>query len=681
MVHPKPKTSNYVCLRNPPESYLEEITPGHVASDGNLEISPEYANKKVQSGSAPLHHSFNRLSNIYELWLQSLKNFRQNNCLGSRPQYGDDKWSPYKWQSYQDVDTRVQQLSTALSNIGVRRGDRVGIYGTNSPEWMISLLACHRMGYICVPLYDSLGENSVLYIVNQTECKVVFVHNKKITSFMKSMLGFNHRLLAVVVWGTYTEYTPRSNIAGVPRYNFDTFEWQNQKSIVRATPPEDNDIAVILYTSNGGVDPLGVMISHQSLLSELGALKVHAEAIGFEFDMEQDIFISYLPLAHSFDFVTEHFMISEGIPIGYWRGDSQYLFSDMQLLKPTIMIGVPRIFERLHSNVLEAVDKSGFARKHLFNAAYKRKVNAIKGGAPINRAFRIGDRLLFNQIKQHLGGNLRLVIVGGAPLLEQTYNFVQVCLCAPCLQVYGLTECSGGAFMTYPQAKMAGTVGVCLTCNTFCLQAVPDMGFSPSDDPPRGEILLRGENIFQGYFKMGKHTEKVLERNGWFHTGDVGELSPEGVLRIIDQQKVNFKLSHGEYVVPEKLENQYKQCPYIDQIWIYGNSHKSFLVAIVVPNRARLLKELKQPIGITGAEYLNVCKGRRARLAILQMLMFTANELKLLGFEKVQNLYLEPEHFSVENNLLTAAHKLKRVPLLRKYQARIEQLYIEVKQN
>ncbi|CAI0406754.1 unnamed protein product, partial [Linum tenue] len=282
------------------------------------------------------------------------------------------------------------------------------------------------------------------------------------------------------------------------------------------------------------------------------------------------------------------------------------------------------------------------------------------------------------QTKQALGGRVRILLSGAAPLPRHVEDFLRVISCSTLSQGYGLTESCGGSFTSigdiYP---MVGTVGVPMTTIEARLESVPEMGYDALASVPRGEICLRGNTLFSGYHKREDLTREVLV-DGWFHTGDIGELQPNGAMKIIDRKKNIFKLSQGEYVAVENLENTYSRCPLVASIWVYGNSFESFLVAVVVPDKQAIEEWAKQH-NVEG-DYKALCEDKNARNYVLDELNSTGKKHQLKGFELLKGVHLEPVPFGMERDLVTPTFKLKRPQLLKYYKECIDQLYSEAKE-
>ncbi|KXZ56780.1 hypothetical protein GPECTOR_1g702 [Gonium pectorale] len=289
--------------------------------------------------------------------------------------------------------------------------------------------------------------------------------------------------------------------------------------------------------------------------------------------------------------------------------------------------------------------------------------------------------LVLNNIKQRLGGRVRVLVSGSAPLSQQIEAFMRVVTCAPFVQGYGLTETCAASFIATPDNPAhVGSVGSPMPATELRLEAVPELGYSPSDKPPRGEVCVRGPALFSGYFGQEALTREAIDSDGFFHTGDVGEISGDGTLRIIDRKKNIFKLSQGEYIAVEKVENVYKTCPMVEQVWVYGDSHQPCLVGVVVPGEKALrawAAEAGQATAGVGpdASLAELCASPAATSAVLSAMAATGKAEKLNSLEQVKAIKLVPEQFTVENDLMTPSYKLKRAPLLKRYQPDIKTMY------
>ncbi|KAI4343126.1 hypothetical protein MLD38_027664 [Melastoma candidum] len=327
----------------------------------------------------------------------------------------------------------------------------------------------------------------------------------------------------------------------------------------------------------------------------------------------------------------------------------------------------------MFSGLTQKISAGGLLRSTLFNLAYSYKLFNMNRGRKHGDAAPIFDRIVFNKVKQGLGGSVRLILSGAAPLSTHVEAFLRVVTCSYVLQGYGLTETCAGTFVSLPnEISMLGTVGPPVPNVDVCLESVPEMGYDALASTPRGEVCVRGKTLFSGYYKREDLTKEVMI-DGWFHTGDVGEWQPDGSLKIIDRKKNIFKLSQGEYVAVENLENIYGLVSAIDSIWVYGNSFESFLVAVVNPKR-EALEAWAQENGISG-DFESLCSDPRCKEFIIGELSKIGKEKKLKGFEFIKAVHLDPVPFDMERDLLTPTYKKKRPQLLKYYQSVIDSIY------
>ncbi|XP_031261184.1 long chain acyl-CoA synthetase 2-like [Pistacia vera] len=433
-----------------------------------------------------------------------------------------------------------------------------------------------------------------------------------------------------------------------------------------------------MYTSGTTGEPKGVVLTNEVIMTEVLSIDQLFE-ITDKGRSEEDTYFSFLPLAHIYDQTMENYCIYKGCSIGFWRGDVRYLMDDIQELKPTIFCGVPRVYDRIYTGISNKIASGGLLSKKVYEFAYNYKLSYLEKGLPQDKAAPRLDNYVFSKIRQALGGRLQVMLSGAAPLPMHVEEFLRVTSGTPITQGYGLTESCGGCFTSLANVfPMMGTVGVPITTIEARLESVPEMGYDALSSMPRGEICLRGTTLFSGYYKRPDITKEVVV-DGWFHTGDIGEWQPNGAMKIIDRKKNIFKLSQGEYVAVESIENIYLQCPLIASIWVYGNSFESFLVAVVVPDK-KALEEWAANHLPEAVDYKSLCKNLKARKYILDELNSTGQKHKLRGFEMLKAVYLEPTPFDIERDLVTPTFKLKRPQLLKYYQNQIDELYSEAKE-
>ncbi|XP_051145447.1 long chain acyl-CoA synthetase 4-like isoform X2 [Andrographis paniculata] len=644
------------------------------AKDGKGSV---YRNESVKDGFKPLPQ---RLQSCWDSFCESVEKYPENRMLGEREMLPGGKAGEYRWLSYRQVHQVVMQVGASMLAQGISQGGRCGIYGANCPQWIITMQACNALGLYCVPLYDTLGAGAVEYIICHAEISIAFVESNKISEILKTFPYTQKYLKTIVSFGEFTQDQKQTAANfGCNIYSWDDFLLlgkKNKQFELDLPTKKRADICTIMYTSGTTGDPKGVMISNEAVLSIISGVNHHLETIDEEF-RENDVYLSYLPLAHIFDRVMEELFISKGASIGFWQKDIKKLLDDIKELKPTALCAVPRVLDRIYSGLLEKVSSAGILRHTLFNAAYSYKLRNISKGYKHKEAAPTFDKLIFNKINQGLGGNLRLILSGAAPLSPTVETFLRTVTCAHVLQGYGLTETCAGSFVARPdEFSMIGTVGPPLPIVDIRLESVPDMGYDALSSTPRGEICIRGKCLFSGYYKREDLTKEVMI-DEWFHTGDIGEWQPDGSMKIIDRKKNIFKLSQGEYVSVENLESIYSLCSSIDSIWIYGSSYKSYLVAVVNPN-IESLEHWAAGEGQVSGDIDTICKNPKARDYILGELTKIGKEKKLKGFEFIKAVHIDPVPFDMERDLLTPTYKKKRNKFYNYYQTAVEDMYEKI---
>ncbi|MEW5303069.1 MAG: hypothetical protein WDW36_005797 [Sanguina aurantia] len=653
----------------PTFSSLVEVHPAGQTAD-NTEFGPTYrAAFSTEQGLA------GDVKTLFELFQRSSELYADRPCLGERAAVAGVA-QPFEFLTYKESATAVADIAAGYARLGIVAMDKVGIIGANCREWMIAMQACNRQSLCCVPLYETLGDNAVEFVLSHSEARMVVAAAAKLPVLRAALPKVSSTLtLGVVYWGE----AAAADVEAIKGLGYSVHSWAELAALGRETPvfpepPAPEDLCTIMYTSGTTGDPKGVMLSHRAVISTIAAVVQYMAHHGEILDAN-DSFLSYLPLAHIFDRVVEEFMLSLGARIGYWRGDIRKLGEDIEAFKPTLFAGVPRVFERVVNGVKDKLKGAGFVSNTIFNIAKARKLHFMKAGFRHNEASVISDRLVFNKIKSKLGGRVRVIITGGAPMAESTEEFMRVTMCAPVVQGYGLTETCAASCIASPfNFNHCGTVGAPMPMTELRLVAVPEMKYCPTSDPPKGEVCLRGPGLFSGYFKNEEMTKETMDADGFFRTGDIGEILADGTLRIFDRKKNIFKLSQGEYIAAEKLENVYKGCEMVEQIWVYGDSFKSCVVAVVVPKETSVMAWATEK-GMEG-DFKTLVATPAFNKCMLQALEAAGRAGKLKkGLEEVKAVHLSAEQFSVENDLLTPTFKLKRGPLKTRFTSEIDALY------
>ncbi|NXP45208.1 ACSL4 ligase, partial [Heliornis fulica] len=628
-----------------------------------------------------------------KLFDHALAKFGKKDCLGTREILSEENemqpngkvfkkliLGTYKWLSYEEVNEKVSRLGSGLTALGLAPKSTVVIFCETRAEWIIAALTCFKYNFPLVTLYATLGEEAVTYGLNECGASYLVTSVELLESKLKTALPQVSCLKHIIYVDKKTinksEY-PES----VEIHSMQTVEELGAKPENASVPPSrpvPTDLALVMYTSGSTGRPKGVMMQHKNLIAGMTGQCERIPGLG-----PKDTYIGYLPLAHVLELTAEISCITYGCRIGY---SSPLTLSDQSskikkgskgdctVLKPTLMAAVPEIMDRIYKNVMSKVQEMNYIQRTLFKIGYDYKLEQIKRGydAPLCNV------LLFKKVKALLGGNVRMMLSGGAPLSPQTQRFMNICFCCPVGQGYGLTETCGAGTITEVADYSTGRVGAPLICCEIKLRDWQEGGYTNKDKPnPRGEIVIGGPNVSMGYFKNEDKTaeEFSIDEHGqrWFCTGDIGEFHPDGCLQIIDRKKDLVKLQAGEYVSLGKVEAALKNCPLIDNICAYAKSDQSYVISFVVPNQKKLTALAEQK-GIHGT-WVDICNNPTMEAEILQEIKEVANKMKLERFEIPIKVRLSPEPWTPETGLVTDAFKLKRKELKNHYLNDIERMY------
>ncbi|ESR46569.1 hypothetical protein CICLE_v10000461mg [Citrus x clementina] len=608
------------------------------------------------------------IGTLHDNFIYAVENYPDYKYLGTRVRV-DGTVGGYKWMTYGEVSAARKEIGSGLLFHGLQKGVRIGLYLINRPEWLIVDHACSAYSYISVPLYDTLGPDAVKYVVNHAEIEAIFCIPQTLNTLLSFISEIPSVHLIVVVGGKDEHLPSLPSTSGVKLISYLQLQSQGCSSPQPFCPPKPEDIATICYTSGTTGTPKGVVLTHGNLISNVAGFSLMVQFY------PSDIYMSYLPLAHIYERANQIVSVYYGVAVGFYQGDNLKLMDDLAVLKPTIFPSVPRLYNRIYSGITNAVKASGTLREKLFTAAYNSKKQAIVSGQTPSKMW---DRLVFNKIRERLGGRVRFMGSGASPLSPDVMDFLKVCFGCQVMEGYGMTETSCIISAIDKGDNLSGHVGSPNPACEIKLVDVPEMNYTSEDQPhPRGEICVRGPIVFQGYYKNEVQTREVIDGDGWLHTGDIGLWLPGGRLKIIDRKKNIFKLAQGEYVAPEKIENVYAKCKFVLQCFIYGDSFNSCLVAIVAVD-PDVLKDWAASQGIKFEDLEQLCNDLRARAAVLAEMNAVGEEGQLRGFEYAKAVTLMPEPFSVENGLLTPTFKIKRPQAKERFAKAISNMYAEL---
>ncbi|KAK6310587.1 hypothetical protein J4Q44_G00186420 [Coregonus suidteri] len=581
--------------------------------------------------------------------------------------------------SYEETYQSAVCFGSGLAALGQRPQCNIAIFCETRAEWMIAAQACFIYNFPLVTLYSTLGGAAIAHGLNETEITHIITSKDLLHSRLKAILLEVPRLQHIIVVDSKPTSWP-----GFPRgimvHNMDAVQELGSRPdnmAVERRQPLPSDIAVIMYTSGSTGIPKGVMISHSNIIAGVTGM---AERIP-DLD-ETDTYIGYLPLAHVLELSAEMVCIAHGCCIGYSSpltlADQSTKIKkgskgDTSVLKPTLMAAVPEIMDRIYKNVMTKVEEMSSVQRTLFVLAYNYKMEQITKGYSTP----LCDSLVFRKVRSLLGGHMRVLLSGGAPLSAATQRFMNICLCCPVGQGYGLTETCGAGTISEMWDYSTGRVGAPLVCSEITLKDWEEGGYYSTDKPhPRGEIVIGGPNVTMGYYKneVKNREDFFVDSNGqrWFCTGDIGEFHPDGCLKIIDRKKDLVKLQAGEYVSLGKVEAMLKNCPFVDNICAYANSDQSYVIGFVVPNQKQLMV-LAEQRGLRGS-WEEICNNPDMERDVLRIITEAALSAKLERFEIPKKIRLSAEPWTPETGLVTDAFKLKRKALKSHYQDDIERI-------
>lgn len=612
-----------------------------------------------------LHYYFSDAKTLYEIFQRGLAVSDNGPCLGYRKPN-----QPYRWLSYKQVSDRAEYLGSCLLHKGhtPSQDSLVGIFAQNRPEWVISEFACYTYSMVAVPLYDTLGAEAVIYIINKADITTVICDTpqKALVLISNVEKGLTPGLKLVILMDPFEEdLKKRGEKCGVEILSLFDAENLGKENFRKPVPPAPEDLSIICFTSGTTGDPKGAMLTHANIVSNASGFLKCVESV-FQPNPE-DVTISYLPLAHMFDRIVQAVVYSCGAKVGFFQGDIRLLPDDMKTLKPTLFPTVPRLLNKIYDKVQNEAKTP--LKKFLLNLAVARKFSEVKKG--IIRRDSLWDKLIFGKIQESLGGKVRFLITGAAPISPPVLTFLRAAMGCLVFEAYGQTECTAGCTVTLPGDWKSGHVGVPMACNHVKLEDVPDMNYFAVNN--EGEICIRGPNVFKGYLKDPEKTQEALDKDGWLHTGDIGRWLPNGALKVIDRKKNIFKLAQGEYIAPEKIETIYIRSSLVSQIFVHGETLRAFLVGVVVPD-LDALPSFAAKIGVKGS-IEELCQNQTIKKAILEDIQKTGTEGGLKSFEQVKCIHLHPEPFSIENGLLTPTLKAKRGDLAKHFGTQIKSLY------
>lgn len=568
----------------------------------------------------------------------------------------EGRWVPI---SSDEIIERAKNIAAGLHAIGIRRGDRVALLSESRAEWTLTDAGCIFGGVIDVPIYPTLAPPQVRYILNDSGASALIIEGREKFEELKDILGECPDLKRIIYFdpdGISAEGMSLQQLEDLGR----DFQQQHPALLDQlAHEISPNDLATIIYTSGTTGEPKGVMLTHSNLVTNL------IDSSGHLSFGEHDVALSVLPLSHVFERQAMYMYLHQGMSV-YFAESLLTIGPNLREVRPTILVGVPRIFEKIYARIQERAGEAGkfastmlawsvdVAREYAKHKLAHRPVPLL-----LTLKHKVASKLVFSKWHAAFGGRMRLLLSGGAALPEDlTYIYLGAGI--PILQGYGLTETSPVLTSSGIENMRVGTVG----------RAIPNVEIRIAAD---GEIEARGPNIMRGYYNKTEETRAVFTDDGWFKTGDVGTLDEDGYLRITDRKKELFKTSGGKYISPQPIEQEIKGSRFVNQVVLIGAERK-FPAALIVPNWEQLESYCKLK-GIQVTSRRELCEHPR----IIDLMERQIDKLtpNLSRYEKVKKVALLENEFTIEGGELTPTLKVKRRVIDQKYRDLIDKLYDE----
>ncbi len=611
-------------------------------------------NNKIRRDVKRLPLFANEPQNLAELFRQSFKKYNLDNALNFKK---DGKWQKV---SSNEIGQRAENIAFGLYSLGLRKNDKAAILAANSPEWTIADAGCQFAGIVVVPIYTTLADNSVCYIVNDSETKIFFLQDNATFERISKIIPECRMIQKLIFF----------NSEGVTAENsMSLAELEQLGAELKSEKPEliedligaidAQDVATLIYTSGTTGEPKGVMLSHENIVSNV----IDAgEKYSFT---EKDVPLSVLPLSHVFERSAMYLYIFNGMSV-YYAESIDKVADNLREVSPTIFVGVPRIFEKVYAKAkLMAAQSSPFKEKIFDWAIETGKDFALKTERREDISYflavkhSLADKIVFAKLRAFFGGRLRFCITGGAAISNDIYlifNGAGVAI----MQGYGLTETSPVTTSSNPIDVKLGTVG----------KPIRNVEVRVAAD---GELEVSGPNVMLGYYKKDAATREAFTPDGWFKTGDIGEIDDEGFLKITDRKKELFKTSGGKYIAPSPIEQMIKSSRYVSQVVLVGNDRK-FPAALIVPNFDQLASFAKTE-NLSAKTPQDFCANEK----IIKLLEKQVDELTkdLSKYEKVKKIALLEDEMTVEGGELTPTLKVKRRIVNEKYKDVIDKIYAE----
>ncbi|KAH3687187.1 hypothetical protein WICPIJ_001846 [Wickerhamomyces pijperi] len=639
---------------------------------GSDEFSPVFRNSFTQE-NGPVQMINKSLPTFYHSFQESVKNDPNSNCIGYRLPTQDGTFNDfYSWDSYYETAQKRDKFGSGVLSVLEKYAPDVALdnfiftlFSANTPQWMLADLACHAYSIPNTPLYDTLGPQSTDYILKLTESPIVLLSQNKIDKILSVESPFMKILISIE--DINDELTAKVEAKGYKLFDFKTILQIGSENIRPHIVPTAETLYTISFTSGTTGTPKGVELTHGNICAGVTFLFTHVHF------PKNPVSLVFLPLAHVYERFKIVYELSRNGSIGFPHDPENVktFLDDIKILKPTHLSSVPRLYNRIESGLKDKIKHRKGLQGAILRSAINYKINNENG-----LFAGVVNNYIIAKVRKEIGfENLDFLISGGSPLAGESIVYLRKVLNCGFYQGYGSSETFGGIAISTNHAEDPSRIGAIGVTSEFKLRNLPELNYTYESNKS-GELLLRGPQIFHKYFKNEQATKDAVDSEGWFSTGDIVELNSKNQIKVIDRVKNFFKLSQGEYIASEKIENIYvSHNNFISQIFVHGDSFQNYVVGVLGIDEDLFFKFVlnKYTRFNSKEEVLENLDDVEFKKWLLKQLQTP----DLFSFEKIKNLIIRIEPFSILDETLTPTLKLKRKNAQNKFQAEIDAMYAQ----